>query len=99
MYTFYIVNRTSLKYVEAKEKELKEKAASHNNNKDEANNEEDNEPVTVLEHFLMKSGMDKKDIVSVVCDTLLAGADTVMISLSYFFLTDIIEFNIQCNLI
>lgn len=68
--------RTSLKYVEEKEKELQRR-------KDQNNNEDgDDGPVTVLEHFLMRSGMDKKDIVSVVCDTLTAGADTVSIRLA-----------------
>lgn len=44
----------------------------------------DDGPVTVLEYFLMRSGMDKKDIVSVVCDTLLAGSDTVSIEWTTF---------------
>ncbi|XP_047479347.1 cytochrome P450 302a1, mitochondrial-like isoform X1 [Penaeus chinensis] len=73
-----VLYRTSLKYVVEKEEEIRRRKEL-NNGKELL----DDGPVTVLEHFLMKSGMDKKDIVSVVCDTLLAGADTGAFSLSY----------------
>lgn len=66
--------RTSLKYVEEKEEEIRKRKELNNSSE-----LLDDGPVTVLEHFLMMSGLDKKDIVSVVCDTLLAGADTVSI--------------------
>lgn len=65
--------RTSLKYVEEKEAEIQRRKEMN------SNESLDDGPVTVLEYFLMRSGMDKKDIVSVVCDTLLAGSDTVSI--------------------
>ncbi|XP_027209672.1 cytochrome P450 302a1, mitochondrial [Penaeus vannamei] len=72
-----ILYRTSLKYVEEKEAEIQRRKEMN------SNESLDDGPVTVLEYFLMRSGMDKKDIVSVVCDTLLAGSDTGAFSLSY----------------
>lgn len=65
------IYRTAFKYVEAKDNELRSQP------------QEANETDSVLEHFLRTSGLDKKDIVSVVCDTLLAGIDTGAFTLSY----------------
>lgn len=58
-----------MKYVKAKEEELQERSEKEAEDAIRAN--------SVLEYFLLESGMDKKDIVGVVCDILLAGVDTV----------------------
>lgn len=65
------IYRIAYKYVEAKDSELKSRLEDSDN------------PTTVLEYFLLRSGLDKKDIVSVFCDTLLAGTDTGSFTLSY----------------
>ncbi|XP_068210223.1 cytochrome P450 302a1, mitochondrial-like [Palaemon carinicauda] len=65
------IYRIAYKYVDAKDQELKSRLEDYDN------------PQTVLEYFLLRSGLDKKDIVSVFCDTLLAGTDTGSFTLSY----------------
>ncbi|XP_076059932.1 cytochrome P450 302a1, mitochondrial-like [Oratosquilla oratoria] len=38
---------------------------------------------TVLEYFLTHSGLDKKDIVTIICDMLLAGSDTATFTMAF----------------
>lgn len=73
--------RIAIKYIEAKEKELK----GHPAKSEKTSSKEAQEPLSVLEYFLLESGLDKKDIVGIICDTLLAGIDTVSISMCCIF--------------
>lgn len=66
-------NRIALKYIKAKEEELKVLE------EDVTGHEDSGQSQSVLEYFILESGLDKKDILGVVCDTLLAGIDTVII--------------------
>ncbi|KAG7167935.1 Cytochrome P450 302a1-like [Homarus americanus] len=71
--------RIALKYVEAKEEELRKRVDRRERGVDEDNDR----PLSVLEYFILESGLDKKDILGVVCDTLLAGIDTGAFTMSY----------------
>ncbi|XP_045592515.1 cytochrome P450 302a1, mitochondrial [Procambarus clarkii] len=73
------IYRIAIKYIEAKEKELK----GHPAKSEKTSSKEAQEPLSVLEYFLLESGLDKKDIVGIICDTLLAGIDTAAFTLSY----------------
>ncbi|XP_042223672.1 cytochrome P450 302a1, mitochondrial-like [Homarus americanus] len=73
------IYRIALKYVEAKEEELRKRVDRRERGVDEDNDR----PLSVLEYFILESGLDKKDILGVVCDTLLAGIDTGAFTMSY----------------
>ncbi|KAK7019742.1 hypothetical protein SK128_019802 [Halocaridina rubra] len=66
-----IIYRTVFKYIDAKDKELRE------------SDEKRDRSETVLEHFLLKSELRMRDIVTVICDLVLAGVDTGSFMLSY----------------
>ncbi|KAK4299922.1 hypothetical protein Pmani_027844 [Petrolisthes manimaculis] len=76
------IYRIAQKYVEAKEAELKAEGWSVESREG---------PLSVLEYCLLESGLDKKDIIGVFCDTLLAGIDTGAFTLSY------VLYNLACN--
>nr|XP_053629407.1 cytochrome P450 302a1, mitochondrial-like isoform X1 [Cherax quadricarinatus] len=73
------IYRIALKYIEAKEEEMKE----HFANQEKTSSDDSQQPLSVLEHFLLESDLDKKDIVGIICDTLLAGIDTAAFTMSY----------------
>lgn len=73
------IYRIGLKYIKAKEEELKKVLEEDATTR----LEERGQSLTVLEYFILESGLDKKDIVGIVCDTLLAGIDTGAFTLSY----------------
>lgn len=80
-------HRIAQKYVEAKEAELKADGWSM---------ESKEGPLSVLEYCLLESGLDKKDIIGVFCDTLLGGIDTVsIIILSHLFNEETNKFTAQ----
>lgn len=60
-----------MKYVDRKEEELRKKG----------DDEDSSRHLTALEYFILRSPLSKKEVLTLVCDSLLAGTDTVSFTL------------------
>ncbi|RXG53700.1 cytochrome, mitochondrial [Armadillidium vulgare] len=71
-----IIYRIALKYIDEKEKQLQESIGK-------SAKSDVTISLTPLEYFLLHSDLSKNDVLTIVCDALLAGTDTVSKKFSF----------------